>query len=125
MIVRWPTGMEQDLGTISANQRLHIVEGVTSVDDDEPVVSQYQLSQNYPNPFNPSTSIKYSVPTGSDVTLKVYDALGREVATLVNGFVAAGNHQVTLNAASLASGMYVYRLTAGTFTESRKLVVLK
>ena len=125
VIVRWPTGMEQDLGTISANQRLHIVEGVTSVDDDEPVVSQYQLSQNYPNPFNPSTSIKYSVPTGSDVTLKVYDALGREVATLVNGFVAAGNHQVTLNAASLASGMYVYRLTAGTFTESRKLVVLK
>jgi hypothetical protein len=123
--VRWPTGVVQDLGTIAANQRLHIVEGVTSVDEEETIASQYKLSQNYPNPFNPTTSIRYSVPTGSDVTLKVYDALGREVATLVDGFVPAGNHQVTLDAASLASGMYVYRMTTGTFTESRKLVVMK
>jgi hypothetical protein len=123
--VRWPTGVVQDLGTVSANQRLHIIEGVTSVDDDEPLVAEYRLSQNYPNPFNPSTSIRYSVPTGSEVTLKVYDALGREVATLVDGFVSAGSHQATLDASSLASGMYVYRMTAGSFSESRKLVVLK
>ena len=125
LTVRWPTGDMQDLGVVNADQRLHLLEPVTGVDDNEPMVSTYSLSQNYPNPFNPTTVIKYSVPNGSDVSLKVFDELGREVATLVDGFVSAGSHQVSLDARSLASGMYFYRLTAGTFTESRKLVVLK
>jgi len=126
LTVRWPNGVVQDLGTVTADQKVHFVEpDETSVGDEDHIALQYQLSQNYPNPFNPTTVIKYSLPTGSDVSLKVYDELGREVATLVDGFVSAGSHQVTLDARSLASGMYVYRLTSGVFTESRKLVVLK
>ena len=123
--VRWPTGVVEGPWTVNADQQLHVVEMTTGVSDEEPIVSRYELSQNYPNPFNPTTVIQYSVPTGSDVTLKVVDALGREVATLVDGFVPAGSHHVTLDASSLSSGMYFYRLTAGSFTDSKKLVILK
>jgi len=125
--VRWPTGVVEDLGTVNADQRMHVIEddGSTGVSDDEPIVAQYQLSQNYPNPFNPTTVISYSIPTASNVSLKVYDELGREVSVLVDGFVAAGSHQVSLDASSMASGVYFYRLTAGSFTDAKSLVVLK
>jgi hypothetical protein len=124
--VRWPTGVVQDLGTVTADQHMHLIEPTaTGVAGQDPIVSQYALSQNYPNPFNPATVIKYSVATESHVSLKVYDALGREVATLMDGLVAAGNHQATLNAASLASGVYFYRLKTATFTDTKRLVVLK
>jgi len=122
--VTWPNGEVEDLGIVDADQHLHY-SLTTGVSEDDPVVSQYQLSQNYPNPFNPATVISYSVPTGSNVSLKVFDALGREVATLVDGFVAAGTYQAKFDAGSLSSGMYFYRLTAGGFNDSKKLVVLK
>jgi hypothetical protein len=93
-------------------------------------VEDYELLQNYPNPFNPTTTIRYSIPVNiksgmSKVTLKIYDVLGREVATLVNEQKNAGNYEVQFNAANLASGVYIYSLNAGDFTASKKLILLK
>jgi hypothetical protein len=89
------------------------------------VVSDFNLEQNYPNPFNPSTSIKFSVPTSEFVTLKVYDILGNEVATLVNEQKAVGSYEVRFDAGNLASGMYIYTLKAGNFTQTKKLMLMK
>src|SRR5690606_14252386 len=97
---------------------------VTDVSD--PVlVNSFDLEQNYPNPFNPSTSIKYSVAERSNVNIKIYDMLGKEVANLVNTVKEAGSHEVSFNASNLASGMYVYTITAGNFTSSKKMMLMK
>ncbi len=85
----------------------------------------FSLSQNYPNPFNPNTVISYRLSVVSDVTLKVYDLLGREIATLVNEQKSAGIHSVTFNASNLPSGIYIYRLQAGKYTESKKMILMK
>jgi Secretion system C-terminal sorting domain/Two component regulator propeller len=85
----------------------------------------FALLQNYPNPFNPTTVIRFSIPQRERISLIVYDILGREVATLVNGDLEAGPHQATFDASKLASGIYLYRLKAGTFTATKKLVLLK
>jgi beta-lactamase superfamily II metal-dependent hydrolase len=87
--------------------------------------SDFQLYQNFPNPFNPSTVIKFQIPDASVVTLKVYDLLGREVSSLVNGQLEAGNHETVWNADKYPSGIYIYRLSAGNFTETRKMLLLK
>ena len=88
-------------------------------------VSEFKLDQNYPNPFNPSTSISYQLPANCFVSLKVYDVLGREVATLVNERQRAGNHNVRFDAAKLVSGVYFYCLIAGNFTATKKLILVK
>ncbi len=88
-------------------------------------VSEYALAQNYPNPFNPTTTINFSVPEAGNVTLSVYNTIGQEVATLVNGVVAAGQHEVTLNAQSLPSGAYFYKLQTGNSTMIKKMLLLK
>ncbi len=85
----------------------------------------FTLQQNYPNPFNPATIISFSLPHSANASLKVYDMLGREVATLVNGYTTSGTHEVTFNAASLASGIYFCRLTSGNFTEVKKMMLVK
>ncbi|NWG28357.1 MAG: T9SS type A sorting domain-containing protein [Ignavibacteriaceae bacterium] len=85
----------------------------------------YTLSQNYPNPFNPTTTISYAIKTAGEVTLKVYDMLGIEIASLVNEIKEAGNYSVEFNAATLPSGIYVYRLTSGNFVDTKKLILLK
>ncbi len=85
----------------------------------------FALYQNYPNPFNPTTTITYDIPQSSHVTLKVFDLIGREVAMLVNETQEAGTRSVVLNAGKLASGMYLYKLEAGTFSASRKLLLLR
>jgi beta-lactamase superfamily II metal-dependent hydrolase len=87
--------------------------------------SDFQLYQNFPNPFNPSTVIKFQIPDASVVTLKVYDLLGREVSSLVNGQLEVGNHETVWNADKYPSGIYIYRLSAGNFTETRKMLLLK
>lgn len=97
--------------------------GVKRDGDAIPVV--FSLEQNYPNPFNPSTSIKYSIPMNSLVTLKVYNILGQEVATLVNETLEAGNYSASFNATKLASGVYLYRIEAGAFTSVKKMMLLK
>ena len=85
----------------------------------------FSLSQNYPNPFNPVTNIKYQIPEFSFVTIKVYDALGKEVATLVNEEKAAGYYEIEFNASSLTSGIYFYKLRANNFTQIKKMILLK
>ena len=87
--------------------------------------TSYSLSQNYPNPFNPTTNIKYSITKESQVSLKVFDIIGREVETLVNLNQKAGSYEVNFNASKLASGVYIYRLQAGDFTQSMKMMLIK
>ena len=91
----------------------------------EAVPTTYDISQNYPNPFNPTTSINYQLPEATNVTLKIYNTLGQEVATLVDGWVEAGYHTVTWNAFSVPSGVYIYRMKAGSFTKTARMVLLK
>ena len=88
-------------------------------------VIDYELQANYPNPFNPITTIKYSIKQDGLVSLKVYDVLGSEVVSLVNENQAAGNYSVQFDASNLPSGIYIYRLTSGQFTSSKKLILLK
>jgi photosystem II stability/assembly factor-like uncharacterized protein len=87
--------------------------------------ADYSLSQNYPNPFNPVTSIGYSIPAAADVKLAVFDALGREVDVIVNENKPAGNYEAVWNAVNFPSGVYFYRLTAGEFTDTKKLMLIK
>ena len=92
---------------------------------DSELPTMISLVQNYPNPFNPTTTIKYQIPELSFVTLKVYDVLGREVAILVNEKKSVGSYEVEFNATSLPSGVYFYRLQAGSFVETKKMVLMK
>ena len=85
----------------------------------------FDLTQNFPNPFNPSTTIRYSVPVASKVTVKVFDILGKEVASLVNEMKQAGNYEVMFNASQLSSGIYFYKLQAGSFNATKKLTLIK
>lgn len=85
----------------------------------------YSLNQNYPNPFNSSTVISYSIPSSSNVELKIYDILGREVATLINVFQSAGSYNISFDAGSLSTGIYFYRITAGRFSDVKKFILLK
>ena len=85
----------------------------------------YELSQNYPNPFNNTTIIRYSIPIEGLVTLKVYNILGEEVATLVNEIKQAGNYEVNFKSDKLTSGVYLYRLTSGGYVETKKMILLK
>ncbi len=87
--------------------------------------ASFQLKQNFPNPFNPATIIHFSLSHAELVTLKVFDTFGREVATLIDGKVAAGSHQVVFDAATRPSGVYFYRLTASAFSQTRKMVLLR
>jgi hypothetical protein len=94
------------------------------------IPSSFNLFQNYPNPFNPNTKIRYTIPSvGTSlmkfVQLKIYDILGREVTTLVNENQQPGNYEVTFNTTNLSSGVYLYKLTAGSFSATKKMILLK
>ncbi len=89
------------------------------------IPSRYHLHQNYPNPFNPATTISYDLPTSGQVRLKVFDLLGQEVGTLVDGYQEIGSHKVTFNVTNLPSGTYFCRLQTEGFVETRKMVVVK
>jgi len=93
---------------------------------DEELPSSYSLSQNYPNPFNPSTQIKFALPQYAFVTVKVYNAIGEEVARLVNNELkSAGSYSVTFDGSSFGSGIYFYSIEAGQFKETKKMVLIK
>ncbi len=116
-------------------QVLAIIKDPTGITDGNKLPDKFELSQNYPNPFNPTTTIKYSIPTSSPlakgrteegfVTLKIYDVLGREVATLVNEAKSPGYYSVNFNAVNLPSGLYFYKLTAGGFSQTKKMILMK
>lgn len=94
-------------------------------DDDTELPASYQLVNNYPNPFNPSTKINYSIPKRSNIVIKVYDMLGKEIAILVNEEKIPGNYEVEFNGNHLSSGIYFYRLKAGEFEQTKKMILMK
>lgn len=96
--------------------------GITPVSN---VSTTYKLDQNYPNPFNPTTKISFSVPVSGSVTLKVYDMMGKEVADLVNNQLNSGTYSIDFNASNLSSGIYTYSMTSGSFTETKKMILVK
>ena len=98
---------------------------VTEIEDFESELNSFTLYQNYPNPFNPSTVIRYQLPKISYVELKVYDLLGREVATLISEEQTSGLHEVKFDASSLAGGYYFYTLRAGQFVSTKKMILMK
>ncbi|MDP2300943.1 MAG: T9SS type A sorting domain-containing protein [Ignavibacteria bacterium] len=95
------------------------------IETDVTVVLEYALSQNYPNPFNPATVINYTLSQPGFVTIKIYNTLGQEVSTLLNGQMEAGKHTLTFDASKLSSGMYLYKITAGNFTQVKKMLLAK
>ena len=97
---------------------------VTEVEDNYQPLN-YSLEQNYPNPFNPSTTIEFGMPQNGFVTLKVFNVLGKEVATLVNGQIETGEHRVEFDASGLNSGVYFYQIESGNYTETKKMILLK
>ena len=110
--------------TVIRNIVLQSLEAI-HLQPDNIVPSQYYLSQNHPNPFNPTTTIKYGLPKESKVTLKIFNILGQEVATLVDEHQPAGYHQITWDAAGHSSGIYFYKIQAGEFQKIRKMILLK
>ena len=102
----WPTvGIEDDL----ASQ----------------IPTKFEISQNYPNPFNPTTTIQFGIPENSFVSLKIYNVLGKEIATVLNEDKSIGSYEVDFNAINLPSGIYFYRIEAGNFVETKKMILLK
>jgi hypothetical protein len=110
--------------SIFSNIWSFIVGTITSINDPQ-MPKVFNLSQNYPNPFNPTTVISYSLPRNSYVTLTIYNDLGQKVETLVDEEQNPGGHSISFDASKLSSGIYFYRLQAGTYTQSKKLVLLK
>ncbi|TNE69454.1 T9SS type A sorting domain-containing protein [bacterium] len=103
--------------------QLTIAETVSN--ENEMGIEKFELAQNFPNPFNPTTKISFSIPQASNVQLQIFDMLGRNVATVLNTNVAAGKHDVDFDANHLASGMYLYRIQAGTYSATRKMMLIK
>jgi hypothetical protein len=98
---------------------------ITDVEEEETIPTVFKLEQNYPNPFNPSTKIKFAVPEKSNVLIKVYDILGSEVATLVNEEIDAGWYENNFNAVGLSSGVYLFRMEAGNYVSTKKMIMLR
>jgi hypothetical protein len=108
---------------------IHYSEGVSPVVlpglEDAPLPTSFSIDQNFPNPFNPSTIIRYALPQNAVVRLTVFNALGQQVMQLVNGEEEAGYHQVKFDGSRLASGVFFYRIEAGAFSQSKKLLLLR
>jgi len=120
----WESSGETD-PTNTVEVRLQIPQKIASPDYRTEQKNNYQLNQNYPNPFNPTTIISYSLPVSDHVTIKVFDILGKEVATLVDEQKEAGTYGIELDASNLSGGVYLYKIQAGNYTETRKLVLQK
>lgn len=129
VIVKWPRGLTQVFTNIAVNTFYNLLEGQTPVVGIVPISNtlpeKFTLSQNFPNPFNPVTVIQFSIPEASKVRLQVFDAAGRQVETLVNGELNAGSYRAEWNAVKLSSGVYFYTITAGNFSETKKMILIK
>jgi hypothetical protein len=122
--------VDRDLSAGSYSYRLKQMDyngsySYSSVVDVDVSPTQFELAQNYPNPFNPSTTINFTIPQSSVVTLKVYNTLGQEVKTLINGNMESGVHSISFDASDLNSGIYFYKLEAGQFSDVRKMTLIK
>lgn len=119
--------VENVFGTMATQANPHpLVNVVLGIANELPGIPEtYDLAQNFPNPFNPSTSIRFSIPEAGLVTLKVYNTLGEEVATVLNEFKNAGNYEVSFDASKLTSGVYIYKITSGNFTATKKMMLMK
>jgi len=104
---------------------INIILDPTNVENENPILDKFILNQNYPNPFNPSTTISFDLPNRNLVTLKIFNPLGEEIAQLYNDILNAGLHNINFNAANLPSGVYFYRLKAGSFVQTKKMILLK
>ncbi len=113
-----------DYGTRSLRMIVGIL-GLTDVEEEAELPNKFNLEQNYPNPFNPTTSIEYSVSSSEHVTLKVYDILGKEIATLVNEQKQNGKYEVKFDAVNLPSGVYIYQLNSDSFNKVKKMILQK
>src|SRR5690606_4895491 len=98
---------------------------VTNIHNGTVIANTYELKQNYPNPFNPSTKIAFSIPKNGFTSLKIYDMVGREVATLLSKDLQSGNYEVDFNGSKLASGVYFYQLISSDFVEVKKMMLVK
>jgi hypothetical protein len=99
---------------------------LTNINDEQIlVIKEFSLLQNYPNPFNPTTTISWQSSIGSLQTLKIYDVLGNLITTLVDEYMPAGKHEINFDASSLSSGVYLYKLSSGKYSETKKMLVLK
>jgi hypothetical protein len=98
---------------------------LTSINNEVENITNFNLYQNYPNPFNPVTNIKFDLKESSFVTLKIYDAAGKEVQTLLNSRLIAGQHSYNWNAENFSSGVYFYKITAGSFSDIKKMLFIK
>jgi hypothetical protein len=109
------------------NDRKHSYKYIplTKIKEDLSLINSYSLSNNYPNPFNPTTNIKYSIASRQFVELKVFNVLGQEIETLINEEKASGNYEIEFNAANLPSGVYFYRIQAGSFCRVKKMLLIK
>lgn len=123
----WSVAVSDGYATVASQDSFlfRTSDNITAVHGPESLPKVFALYQNYPNPFNPTTTISYDIPERSRVTLVVYDILGRRIQTLVDGEKQAGHHEVIFDASRLPSGIYLYRLQAGNFSETRKLTLVK
>src|ERR1035437_49583 len=120
------SGSDYHIGSTFLLDDVILSGSATSVNDKNIIPAKFSLEQNYPNPFNPSTKIRYDLPENSFVNLKVYNAIGKEVASLVNSVVPAGSHEVVFDASGLNSGVYFYTLKTGNnFVQTRKMILMK
>ncbi len=113
------------VGTELTIDEIGFINGSSDISSDENLLNEFELFQNFPNPFNPITSIRYQIPVSADVEIKVFDLLGKDVGTLVNEFKNAGKYEINFNANQFSSGVYFYKITAGNFSDTKKMIILK
>jgi hypothetical protein len=127
ILIDGPTGADYHVGSFFLLDDINLTgTAATSVNDKNIIPAKFSLEQNYPNPFNPSTKILYNLPQNSFVSLKVYNTIGQEVASLVNGVVPAGSHEINFDASKLNSGVYFYTIKTGdNFVQTKKMILMK
>lgn len=132
-----PYALVLDLSVVYPNRKLRaatygngiyerkLIENPVMINSNNLKITTYKLDQNFPNPFNPKTVIRYDLPSGNHVTLKIYDAVGKLLKVLINGYISAGNHKIDFDASEFSSGVYFYKIDADNFTSTKSMILLK